>query len=94
MAYERVKPIYVKSVHVLFCFVVVVVVVVVVVEVVVVVVVLVLLLCFVTCVIFIAIRRIESSDVFTCNVNLFQQKFIFAVGQRDVSTARFRGNCL
>ena len=82
MAYERVKPIYVKSVHVLFCFVVVVVVV------------LVLLLCFVTCVIFIAIRRIESSDVFTCNVNLFQQKFIFAVGQRDVSTARFRGNCL
>jgi hypothetical protein len=62
--------------------------------VVVVVVVLLLLLCFVACVIFIAIRRIDGSDVFTCIVNLFQQKYIFAVGQRDISTARFCGNCL
>ena len=42
--------------------------------------------------IFIEIRRIEGSDVLTCTVNLFQQKFMFAVGQRDISTTHLFGN--
>ena len=48
--------------------------------------------CFVACVTFIAIRRIEGCNAPTYIVNLFQQKFMFAVGQRDISTARLCGN--
>jgi hypothetical protein len=46
----------------------------------------------VACVTFIAIHRIEGCNAPICIVNLFQQKFIFAVGQRDISTARLCAN--